>query len=312
MLNGTSSIEQKKDERRSMKIRSSVAERLFNVFNYALFLLLGVITVFPYLVLLAKSLSSEAAVISDSVTIFPVDLQWGTYQFVMKDSQFLNSMKISVLITVLGTVSGLIMAILTAYPLSKPRLRGRKIFILIFIFTMLFSGGLIPTYLLMRDLNLVNTLPVLFLPGMLNIFNMLIIKSFFEGIPDSLEESAKIDGASNVMILARIVVPLSMPVFATVALFLAVGLWNDYFSAMVYISTPGLKPMQLYLKEMLVSVSDAFIRINNTVDADRAMNASPQSLQAASIILATLPIILVYPFLQKYFVHGVMLGSVKE
>lgn len=299
--------------RRSTGIRQSVNEKIFTVCNYTLFVLMGMVTIFPFLNLIAKSLSSEAAVISGIVTVFPIDFQWGTYTFVLKDSLFLNSLKISVLVTLSGTLLGLIMATLTAYPLSKPRLRGRRYLILFFIFTMLFSGGLIPTYLLMRTLNLVNTLPVLFLPGLLSIFNMLIIKNFFEGMPDSLEESAKIDGASNMTILRKIVVPLSLPVFATIALFYAVGFWNDYFTSMIYITAPELKPMQLYLKEMLVSVNDVFLKLNSTtIDVDRAMNTSPQAIQAASILLATVPILLVYPFLQKYFVKGVMLGSVKE
>jgi putative aldouronate transport system permease protein len=296
----------------NVRIRTSIGEKIFNLFNYSIFILMGAATIFPFLNLIAKSLSSEAAVISGMVTLFPVDLQWGTYKFVLKDQMFLNSIKISIIVTVLGTLSSMFLSVITAYPLSRIRLRARKFLIMFFVFTMLFSGGLIPTYLLMHSLNLVDTLPVLILPGMLSIFNLLIIKNFFEALPESMEESAKIDGASNTTILFRIVVPLSMPVFATIALFYAVGYWNDYFTSMIYITSPSLKPMQLYLKEMLVAVGDIFLRVNSgNVDVNRAMNASPQSIQAASIILATIPILCVYPFLQKYFVKGVMLGSVK-
>lgn len=286
-------------------------DRGFNVLNYAFFVLMGVITIVPFLNLIAKSLSSEAAVISGRVSLFPIDLQFGTYVYVLTDSMFISSFLNSVTVTFAGTALSMIVTILSAYPLSKTRLRGRKIFILMFVFTMLFSGGLIPTYLLIRNLGLTNTLPVLFLPGMVSVFNMLVIKSYFENLPDSLEESAKMDGASNFRILLFIILPLSLPVLATISLFYAVGYWNDFFSAMIYITDPSLKPLQLYLKELLASANAVFTQVD-TIDINMAMNASPQAIQAASIIVATVPILLVYPFLQKYFVKGVMLGSVKE
>lgn len=292
------------------KIRTSAGEKIFTCVNYAIFVLLAAVTLFPFLNLLAKSLSGEAAVVSGKVTLYPIDFQLGTYGYVMRDSMFLNSLKISVFITVVGTALALFMTALAAYPLSKPRLRGRKYFILMYIFTMLFSGGLIPTYLLMQNLHLINKLPVLFLPAMISVFNMLIIKNYFESLPDSLEESAKLDGASNLKILYKITIPLSMPVFATIALFYAVHFWNDFFTSMIYINDSKLKPMQLYLKELLVSSSDNFLQENKNPDS--ALNATPQSIQAASILLATIPILVVYPFLQKYFVKGVLVGSVKE
>lgn len=291
-------------------MRLSRPERIFNVLNYTFFTLLGVTTLLPFVNLLAKSLSSESAVVSGNVNLLPVGLQLGTYRFVLQDAAFLNAFRVSVTLTLVGTALSLFLTTITAYPLSKTRLRGRKWLLLMFIFTMLFSGGLIPTYLLMHDLHLVNTLPVLFLPAMVNVYNMLIIKNYFEGLPDSLEESAKIDGAGHFRILFFIYVPLSLPVLATIALFFAVYFWNDYFNAMIYITNPSLKPMQLFLKELLAASSD-FIR-NAALNADEAMNTSPQSIQAASIIIATVPILLVYPFLQKYFVKGVLVGSVKE
>lgn len=292
-------------------IKLSVGEKLFTVFNHTFFVLLGLTTIFPFLNLIAKSFSSEAAVISGMVTLWPVDFQIGTYKYVVQNSMFMNAFKVSVTITVIGTLLSLFMTTLAAYPLSKPRLRGRKWFILMYIFTMLFSGGLIPTYLLMQQLHLIDKLPVLFLPAMVSVYNMLIIKNFFEGLPDALEESAKLDGASNLTILWRIVLPLSLPVLATIGLFFAVQFWNDYFASLIYINSAHLKPLQLYLKELFVSSSDVFLRAGGDINVDAAMNASPQAIQAASIILATLPILLVYPFLQKYFVKGVLIGSVK-
>jgi len=293
-----------------MRHKTSFLDKLFVASNYIFFILMGVITIFPFLNLIAKSMSSEAAVISGQVNLLPVDLQFGTYSYVISDKLFQSAFMNSVIVTLVGTLLSLMMTSLAAYPLSKPRLRGRKIFVLMFVFTMLFSGGLIPTYLLIRELGLINELPVLFLPGMISVFNMLVIKSYFETIPDALEESAKIDGASNFRTFLQVVLPLSLPVLATIALFYAVGFWNDFFSAMIYINSPDLKPLQLYLKELLASANNVFLNME-MIDIDRAMNVSPQAIQAASIIVATIPILLVYPFLQKYFVKGVMLGSVK-
>ncbi|MGM1046661.1 MAG: carbohydrate ABC transporter permease [Bacillota bacterium] len=288
-------------------IKTSFGERCFAAFNYFFFILMGITTLLPFVNLIAKSLSSEEAVVSGRVGLLPVGIQFETYEYVLQNSMFLTSLKTSVLLTVIGTILSLTMTTITAYPLSKVRLRGRKWLLLMFVFTMLFSGGLIPTYLLMHNLNLLNTLGVLFLPAMVNVFNMLIIKNYFEGLPDSLEESAKLDGAGNIRILIYIMLPLSLPVLATIALFFAVAFWNDFFAAMIYITSPELKPLQLYLKELIVSSSGDFLK--NNVDA--AINMTPQSIQASSILLATLPILLVYPFLQKYFVKGVLVGSVK-
>ncbi|MDQ0888366.1 putative aldouronate transport system permease protein [Paenibacillus sp. V4I9] len=293
--------------RRSGLIPTSRGEKIFTVVNHIFFILMGLSTIFPFINLIAKSLSSEAAVVSGMVTLYPIDFQIGTYKYVASNSLFLNAFMVSITVTLIGSLLALFMTTLAAYPLSKPRLRGRKFFIIMYLFTMLFSGGLIPTYLLMHKLNLIDKLPVLFLPLMINVYNMLIVKSYFESLPDSLEESAKMDGASNMTILVRIILPLSMPVLATIALFYAVTFWNDYFTSLIYINSVEMKPLQLYLKELFVSSTDAFMRTN----IDASLNVSPQSIQAASIILATLPIIFVYPFLQKYFVKGVLVGSVK-
>lgn len=288
-------------------VKIPFGERCFAIFNYCFFIIMGCTTLIPFVNLIAKSMSSEEAVISGNVGLLPVGIQFETYKYVLQDSMFLSSLKTSVLLTIIGTTLSLTLTTLTAYPLSKVRLRGRKWLLLMFVFTMLFSGGLIPTYLLMQNLNLINTLGVLFLPAMVNVFNMLIIKNYFEGLPDSLEESAKLDGAGNIRILIHIMLPLSLPVMATIALFFAVAFWNDFFAAMIYITNPELKPLQLYLKELIVSSSGDFLK--NNVDA--AINMTPQSIQASSILLATIPILLVYPFLQKYFVKGVLVGSVK-
>ncbi|MCM3339259.1 carbohydrate ABC transporter permease [Paenibacillus sp. MER TA 81-3] len=303
--------ELKKTTTKPSTIRISAGERVFHALNYIFFALVSWTTLFPFLNLLAKSLSSEEAVLSGRVSLFPVDIQFGTYLYVLSDAKFMNAFMVSVTITAAGTAIGLIMTAIAAYPLSKPRLRGRKFFILMYVFTMLFSGGLIPAYLLMHRLELIDTLWVLFLPSMISVFNMLIIKNYFESLPDELEESAKMDGASNLTILLRITVPLSLPVFATIALFYAVGFWNDYFASMIYINSPELKPLQLYLKELLIHSNITYQDGGHVPNIDAVMNTTPQAIQAASILVATLPILLVYPFLQKYFVKGVLIGSIK-
>ncbi|OAS19148.1 carbohydrate ABC transporter permease [Paenibacillus oryzisoli] len=305
-MNMKSSL-QPRHSRKSSAIPLSLGEKVFTVANHAIFILLGLSTIFPFVNLIAKSLSSEAAVVAGMVSLYPIDFQIGTYTYVASNAMFLSAFTISVTVTIVGSLISLFMTTLAAYPLSKPRLRGRKLFILMYLFTMLFSGGLIPTYLLMHKLHLIDKLPVLFLPYMINVYNMLIVKNYFESLPDSLEESAKMDGASNMRIFAQIILPLSMPVLATIALFYAVTFWNDYFTSLIYINSADLKPLQLYLKELFVSSTDTFMRTN----VDASLNVSPQSIQAASIILATLPIVCVYPFLQKYFVKGVLVGSVK-
>jgi len=208
-------------------ISMTTGEKIFAVFNYLFFIILGITTLFPFVNLIAKSFSSESAVIAGKVTLIPIEFQTGTYKFVLGNPQFINSFKISVLITVLGTVTGLIMTIITAYPLSKTRLRGRKPLLLFFVFAMIFNGGLIPTYLVMNYFGLINNFWVLILPSMVNVYNMLIMKNYFEALPDSIEESAKIDGASNITILLKIIIPLSKPVLATIALFFAVSHWNS-------------------------------------------------------------------------------------
>lgn len=291
-------------------IRESAGERVFNVFNYVFFTLLGAATLFPFLNVIAKSLSSEAAVVSGIVTFYPIDFQVGTYELVLGNKQFLNSFRITILVTVIGTFASLFMTVLAAYPLSKPGLKFRKPLLLIYVFTMLFNGGIIPTYLVMRQLELVNTIWALFVPGLINVFYMLIVKNFFEGLPEGLEESAKLDGASNLRVLFSIILPLSKPVLATIGLFYAVLLWNSYFNAMIYITSSELKTLQLYLKELIASTQEVLTTAGQ-IDVNRDLNQAPEAVRAASIVTATVPILLVYPFLQKHFVKGVMVGSVK-
>jgi len=280
----------------------------FTVANAAFLLLLALAMLLPFLHVVAKSLSSEAAVVSGLVAFLPVDFQTGTFRYVLSQPQTAGSFRVSVFVTVVGTLLSLLLTTIAAYPLSKPSLRGRKWLLLAFVFTMLFGGGMIPNYLLVKRLGLTNTVWAMILPSLLNVFNMLVMKSFFEELPASLEEAAKMDGCSNAGVLFRIVLPVSLPVLATVALFYSVSYWNDFFTALLYVSKAGLKPLQLYLYELLTR---SLATPDRTLTADEMLNLTPDCVRAATVVITTAPILAVYPFLQKYFVKGMILGSVK-
>lgn len=281
---------------------------LLDIFVYLFLITLGVMMLLPLVNVLSKSVSEEWAITSGKVGILPVGFQLDTLRQVISSSMFIRAFGVSVVVTVAGTLISILMTALTAYPLSKRNLPGISFFMVLFIFTMLFSGGLIPNYLLMRQLHLINNLWVLILPGMISVFNMLVIKSYYESLPEALEESARIDGAKTYTILFRIILPLSMPVIATIALFYAVGYWNDYFGPMIYINDTALKTLQLYLQDVVMDASAANA-VNKSVDD--LMNMSPEGIRAATVVASTVPILFVYPFLQKYFIKGVLIGSVK-
>ncbi|RIX60196.1 carbohydrate ABC transporter permease [Paenibacillus nanensis] len=275
---------------------------------YVLLILMGLMTLLPFVNVLSKSFSEEWAIVSGRVGVFPVGFQLDTMAFVVTNSQFLRSLWISVLISLIGTLASLLITSLTAYPLSKRELPGMGVLIVLFIFTMMFNGGIIPNYLLIRELGLINHLGSLVLPALISVFNMLVIKSYFESLPSSLEESAKIEGARNLTILFRIILPLSGPVLATIGLFYAVYYWNDYFHPMLYINSTSLKPLQLYLQDIVMN-ADTSSALDKS--ADDLMNVPAEGVRAATVIASTIPILLVYPFLQKYFIKGVLIGSVK-
>lgn len=279
---------------------------VFPVFNYTFFALLALVCLLPYCHLIAKSLSSQTAVISGKVSFWPRGFQTDVYRYVIHNKLFWRAFQNSVFITVVGTAISLTVTLLAAYPLSKPTFRGRKTILLMYVFSMLFYGGTVPIYVFMQAMKLLNTPWAVIVPFTVSQFNLFVMKTFFEGIPDALEESARIDGAGPLRILLRIVLPLSLPSIATVALFYAVGYWNNYYHAMLFITKPDVKPMQLYLYEVISTAN----RISE-LDPEQAMNLSSAGMQAASIIVGTLPILLTYPFAQRYFVHGLTIGSVK-
>ncbi|MFC4596715.1 carbohydrate ABC transporter permease [Cohnella hongkongensis] len=268
----------------------------------------GILCLFPFLNVLAKSLSANWAILSGKVGLLPVAFTMENVMFVLRDRLFQNAFLISVFVTVVGTLGAVLFTAVSAYPLSKKHLPGIKFVLLLYIFTMLFNGGLVPTYLLIKNLHLMDSLASLILPALINVFNLLLMKNYYESLPESLEESAKLDGASNLRIVLSIVIPISAPVFATISLFYAVYFWSNWFHPMLYLNDPSLKPLQLYLRDIILQASDENL-LNQDIDA--LLNLSPEGIRNATIIVSTIPILLVYPMLQKYFIKGILIGSVK-
>ncbi|THF76562.1 carbohydrate ABC transporter permease [Cohnella fermenti] len=285
----------------------TLGDRTLDAFTYLVLIAMGLITLLPFANVVSKSVSEEWAIVSGKVGLYPIGFQLDTLRYVVTNSQFLHSLWISALVTVIGTLASLVVTAMTAYPLSKRELPGMGVIIVLFIFTMMFNGGIIPNYLLVRELNLIDHLGALVLPALVSVFNMLVIKSYFESLPASLEESAKLEGARNFTILFRIVLPLSGPVLATIGLFYAVYYWNDYFNPMIYINSTSLKPLQLYLQDIVMNADTSSLNRS----AEELMNVPAEGVRAATVIASTIPILLVYPFLQKYFIKGVLIGSVK-
>ncbi len=296
------------DFKKKESLFSGVNRVRFSDFAIAfVILLLSLTCIIPFIHIAAKSISSNTAVLSKKVYLLPKGLNFEASKSVFRDGQLTHSMVYTIWMTLLFTVIGMIVTTLAAYPLARKELKGRAFFAFILMFTMYFSAGLIPEYLLYKDLRLLNTMWVLVLPLSFSPYNMLIMRSFIRStIPDSLYEAAELDGASHFQILFMIVLPLSKPIIATLSLFYAVGRWNAYADAKYYITTKALQPLQYLLSNMVLNSNDAA-----SLSEAAAVESTPEVLQAAVVMFATIPIMLVYPFVQKYFVKGTMIGAVK-
>lgn len=292
-----------------MRIRRTTGERIFDISNI-LFLLFACITVIiPVLHVVASSLSSTNALIHARVSLWPVELNFDNYAAVMNNQIFWKSFGISVFVVIVGTLFNMVLTILTAYPLSKGYLRGRHFVLMFIVFTMIFYAPMIPTYLVVKSLGLINTVWALIIPVGLSAFNLLICLTFFRSLPEELFEAARVDGMSEYQMVWRIAVPLSKPIMVTLMLFYSVGHWNNYYTALLYITDQGLKPLQLYLYG-IIAKSDVNEMLSTAVES--TTDLSPQGLQMATIIVATVPIVMVYPFIQKHFIKGALIGSIKE
>src|SRR5690625_3093468 len=287
------------------KMHNTRAGRVFDVFNHLILLLIALSTFLPFVYVIAGSFATEAELASRPFFLIPKEITMNAYNYIFSTPTFVRSIGVSVLITALGTIVSLALTLSMAYPLSQKYLVGRNVFLNLVIFTMVFSGGMIPTYVVVRNLQLLDSIWALILPVAINPFNLIIIKSFFENMPVELEEAAKIDGCSDIGVFWRIILPLSKPVIATFTLFYAVAYWNDYFNALLYISDSAKWPIQLLLQQIMMVANVDFGELDMLVEPPE------ESLKLAVVVVASLPIMVFYPFLQKHFAKGVMLGSVK-
>lgn len=294
-----------------MKIKKSASRKAFEVFNYTILTVLMLVSLFPMLHMLALSLSSNSAAQAGWVTIFPVDFSLESYKYILGKPEFFTAFRISVIRVILGTVISIGITVLAAYSMSQNdnSFHARRVYVWMFVTTMVFNGGLIPTFLVVKATGIYNTIWALILPGAVQTFNIILMQNFFRGLPPALSESAFIDGANHFQVLFKIYLPISLPSLATVGLFTMVGHWNSWFDGMIYMSDPAKYPLQTYLRNVIESVDAASIDIHSAA----AMNEiSSKTLTAAQIFVAIIPILIVYPLLQKYFISGMTLGSVKE
>lgn len=297
-----------------MVTRKGIRANLGLAVIYLIVFALGLVCLLPLLNILALSFSSSEAAAANLVGFVPVKFTTAAYQKILEDQQFWRSFGISVLRVVLQLVLNLILIVLMAYPLSKSKreFRGRNIYMNLLIFAMLFSGGMIPTYLVVKNLHLINTIWALVLPGAVPIFSVIMVMNFFMGIPKSLEEAAVIDGATPIQVLTRVYIPCSKPVIATITLFSIVGSWNDFFGGLIYMTKVANYPLQTYIQSLSVSLEDILNSGGSLSSLVNAMEVSSQNLNAAKIVVSVVPLLLIYPILQKYLITGIVVGSVKE
>lgn len=290
-------------------IRQSLGSRIFDIVNVVLLIAIALITLIPFVFVLSGSLTASEELVRRGVVLIPTKLSLDGYRYIFSTKTILWSLGVTVFITIAGTLINLFFTTLTAYPLARSEFMGRRPIMLLILFTMLFSGGMIPTFLVVKSLGLLNSYGSLLIPGAISAFNLIILRNFFQQLPDGLEEAAKIDGCNDFQILIRIVLPLSLPAMATFALFYAVGHWNTFFNAILYINDTTKWPIQVWLRQIVI-LSQGGIGDSQQMGSDYV--APPgEVIKMAVIVVSTVPILLVYPFLQKHFAKGVLLGSVK-
>jgi putative aldouronate transport system permease protein len=290
----------------------SFNDRIFDIVNNTFLMLCLIVVLIPLLNVVAQSLSSPASVISGKVLFWPVHFSLVGYQQIIKDHGILMGFAYSFIYTFFGTLLSVVLTITAAYPLSRKTFVGRQIFVWIFTFTMIFYGGLIPTYLLVRSLHMLDTIWAMLLPNGVMVWFVFIARAFFQtSIPEELYEASELDGCSDIKIFISIVVPLSKPIMAVMVLFYAIFIWNNYFDALIYLSTASKFPLQLVLRNILItSQMQTFLKASSGQDQSQIL-ALTEVMKYAVIVFASLPVMILYPFIQKYFVKGIMIGSVK-
>jgi len=292
--------------------QKTIGRRLTAGSIYLLLALLALLCIIPLLNVLAISFSSTKAIDQGLVTLWPVEFSVRAYHYVTGNSTFMTSAAVSLKRVFLGTIINMVLTVLVAYPLSleSKNFKPRTWYVWFFVFTMLFHGGLVPNYVVVTQTHLIDTIWALIIPGAVPIFNVVLVLNFMRGLPKELAESAFIDGAGHWKLLGRIIVPLSKPVLATVMLFTVVGHWNEWFAGIIYMNSPKHYPLASFLQTVMVSID--ITKIGNPIELAELVKLNNRAIRAAEIFLAALPVLLVYPFLQRYFITGIVMGSVKE
>ena len=284
-----------------------------DTFKWVFLIIIGIVTIYPFWNIFVVSLNDATDAIRGGIYLWPRKFSFSSYMEILKNSEFTGSIKVTLARTIIGTPVSVFVTAMIAYVLSRKELFGRKWMTLAFIFTMYFGGGMVPTYMVIKNLGLLDNFWVYILPGALSVYNMILIKNYIETLPEELFESARLDGANDLTIFFKIIVPLSKPILMTVGLFVAVGQWNSWFDAFLYTSSQDLKPMQSILVEILNQYqTGGSVSQQMSQAASGKAAVTPDSIRMAATIVSTVPIIIVYPFIQKYFVKGIMLGAVKS
>lgn len=286
----------------------TIPSRIFDFVNYTLLLIIGLVTILPFLHVIAGSFTTVAELAQKQFVLFPTEWSLDAYRYIFSTNTIFKSLGVSIGVTFFGTMFSMLLTCLMAYGLSRKDLDGRNFIMFTVVFTMLFSGGMIPTFLVVKELGMIDTYAALIVPTAINAFNLIIMRNFFQNLPEGLEESAKIDGAGDWGILFRIVIPLSMPAIATISLFYAVTYWNTYMQAILYLNDGNKWPVQVILRQIVILASGLTADTSSMEDFVRPPE---QTVKMAVIVVATLPILCVYPFLQKHFAKGALLGSIK-
>ena len=285
--------------------------RTFDVVVIIMFAALALLTLYPFYNVIILSFSNTESVAKHIPYLLPFALDLTGYKTIIQDSDFINSLLLSLFVTIVGTAVNMVLSVIAAYVLSRKYLDGRNMIMSVIVFTMLFGGGLVPTYMVIKDMGLINKVWAMILPTAINTYYLIIMKNYFLGLPDGLFEAAKLDGAGEWTMLWKVAFPLSKPIMATFTLFYAVDRWNEWYNALLYINKKALSPLQIYLRDILTSLNSQL-----STQAQQMMGStqkvSTSAVQMATIVITALPIMLVYPYLQKYFVKGVMGGGIKE
>lgn len=289
----------------------SIWSRLGTTANYLILGILSLLALYPFWYVIMSSFSSSRAITAGEVSLWPVEFNIEAYLRLFDDGQLIVAMWNTIEVTLVGTFLNIVLTTLAAYPLSRRRLMGRSPLLMFIIFTMLLTAGVIPNFILVKSLGLMNSYWSLWLPALISTYNMFVMKTFMEGLPEEIEESAAIDGAGDWRILIQIILPLCKPIMAALSLFYAVGWWNSYFNVLLYITKSTHQTLTLKLYQMILQVNQSLLNNGGGSEGVEQVMLTPEGIKAAAIVIAVTPILVVYPFLQKHFVKGVLIGSVK-